>query len=66
MEYSERDTHMTSVGYESLVWVRDNEGKEFSCTLDHQRKGVSDFDDLTDHEKESCMNVSQIIGTERW
>ena len=30
MEYTERDAKITSVGYESLVWVRDDNGKEFS------------------------------------
>lgn len=66
MEYKERDAKITSVGYESLVWVRDDEGKEFSCSLDTNRGNVNKFDELTEHEKKSCMDVSQIIGTERW
>ena len=66
MEFTERDRNITSVGYESLVWVRDNDGKEFSCTLDNNRANVNTFDDLNDHEKKSCMDVSQIVGTERW
>lgn len=66
MEYSERNLKITSAGYESLVWVRDDDGKEFSCTLDANRGNVKKFDELTEHEKKSCMDVSQIIGTERW
>jgi hypothetical protein len=66
MEYNERDSRIGSVGYESMVWVRDNEGHEFSCTLDHSRSNVRSLDDLNDHERDSCMNVNQIIGTERW
>lgn len=66
MEFTERDPGVKSVGYESLVWVRDSKGKEFSCSLDRTRGGVHSLDDLTAHERSSCMDVSQIIGTERW
>ena len=66
MEFTERDLGVNSVGYESLVWVRDNNGKEFSCSLDNGRSGVHNISDLTDHERASCMDVSQIVGTERW
>ena len=50
----------------SMVWVRDSEGHEFACTLDHYRKNVNDLEELTEHERESCQNVNQIVGTERW
>lgn len=66
MEFMERDPRVNSVGYESLVWVRDNSGKEFSCSLDAVRDGVRSIDDLSDHERSSCMDVNLIIGTERW
>lgn len=66
MEFNERDTNIGSVGYASMVWVRDGEGREFSCTLDRSRNGVRSLDDLNDHERASCMNVNQIVGTERW
>jgi hypothetical protein len=35
-------------GYESMVWIRDKDGKEYACTA------------------AACMDVSQLIGTERW
>lgn len=66
MEFSERDAKLTSVGYESLVWVRDNDGREFSCTVGGNRGELKSFDELTEQEKKSCMDVSQIVGTERW
>lgn len=66
MECTERDLGVSSVGYESLVWVRDNSGREFSCSLDNSRSGVRSIGDLTDHERASCMDVNQIVGTERW
>nr|WP_320010794.1 hypothetical protein [uncultured Desulfobulbus sp.] len=66
MEFSERDRNLGNIGYESMVWVRDDKGREFSCNLDDGRGGVKSFNDLTDHEKASCTNVNEIIGTERW
>ena len=66
MQYIERDERQTSVGYESLVWVRDNEGREFSCTVAGKGGSPSRFEQLTEQEQKTCMDVSQIIGTERW
>jgi hypothetical protein len=66
MEFTERDSSIGSVGYESMVWVQDDNGREFSCTLDHSRSNVRSFNDLSEHERTSCMNVNQIVGTERW
>ena len=65
MEYIERDPRISAVGYESMVWVQDNSGREFSCTLDTSRS-VRGFGDLTEHERSSCMNVNAILGDERW
>ncbi len=66
MEFNERDKSIGDVGYESMVWVHDDKGREFNCTLDHARSGVKSLDDLSEHERASCMNVNSIIGTERW
>lgn len=66
MEYTERNPRVNAVGYESLVWVQDDNGKEFSCTLDTSRNGVRSINDLNDHERASCMDVNLIVGTERW
>ncbi|MBW2506287.1 MAG: hypothetical protein JRD19_04365 [Deltaproteobacteria bacterium] len=53
-------------GYESLVWIRDKNGKEYACTAAALRGNLKSKDELTDEEKVSCMDVSQLIGTERW
>lgn len=66
MEIIERDLGVRGVGYESMVWVRDDNGTEFSCSLDSPRSGIRSLGDLTDHERTSCMDVSVIVGTERW
>lgn len=52
--------------YGSLVWVNDDEGHEFVCTLDNANEEKKDYSDLTEEEKSTCMDVSNIVGTERW
>lgn len=52
-------------GYESMVWVRDKDGKEYACYL-KDIKNIKSKDQLTEEEKAKCMDVSQIVGTERW
>ncbi len=53
-------------GYESLVWLRDKDGKEYACYLDDIRGDIRTKEELTDEERASCLDVSQIVGTERW
>ncbi len=53
-------------GYESLVWIRDKDGKEYACSIDALRGNVKEGHELTDEEKANCLDVSQIVGTERW
>jgi hypothetical protein len=55
----------TTGGYESMVWIQDKEGKEYACYL-KDIKGIKKKEDLTEEEKANCMDVSQIVGTERW
>jgi len=52
-------------GYESMVWIRDKDGKEYACYVD-DIKSIKKKEDLTEEEKAKCMDVSQLIGTERW
>ncbi len=52
-------------GYESMVWVRDKDGKEYACYL-KDIKGIKTKEQLTEEEKAQCIDVSQIVGTERW
>ncbi len=53
-------------GYESLVWVRDKDGKEYACTAAALKGNIKEKEELTDEERENCMDVSLLIGTERW
>jgi hypothetical protein len=52
-------------GYESMVWIRDKDGKEYACYL-KDIKNIKTKEELTEEEKAQCLDVSQIIGTERW
>ena len=53
-------------GYESLVWIRDKDGKEYACSVKALKGNIKEKEELTDEEREKCMDVSQLIGTERW
>lgn len=53
-------------GYDNLVWIRDKNGKEYSCSADVLRNNLKDGDELTEDERARCVDVSEIIGTERW
>ena len=52
--------------YTSMVWIRDKDGKEYACYLEDIKGKVKSKEQLTDDEKSHCLDVSQIIGTERW
>ena len=52
----------TGGGYESMVWVQDEHGKEFACYL----HDINNPERLTEAEKAKCLDVNNLIGTERW
>lgn len=53
-------------GYESLAWIKDKNGKEYVCPISALSGDISQRKDLTEEEKKQCMDVNQLIGTERW
>lgn len=55
-----------SGGYESMVWIRDKDGKEYACYAKDLKGKLKTKDELSEEEKSKCMDVSQLIGTERW
>ncbi|MEW6426416.1 MAG: hypothetical protein AB1568_00115 [Thermodesulfobacteriota bacterium] len=55
-----------SGGYESMVWVRDKDGKEYACYLSDIKGKLKTKEELTEEERKNCLDVSLIIGTERW
>ena len=56
----------TKGGYEALVWIRDKDGKEYACTAAALKGNLKTKEELSEEEMESCMDVSLLIGTERW
>lgn len=52
--------------YGSMVWVNDKEGHEYVCTVDVEHLNEKDFDNLKQSEKDTCEDVNQFVGTERW
>jgi hypothetical protein len=59
-------TEIRKGGYESMVWIRDKDGKEYACYLDALKGNIKEKDQLSEEEKANCLDVSEIIGTERW
>jgi len=51
--------------YQKMVWVHDKDGKEYACYVDDLKGKLKAKDDLTDEEKESCLDLSQVVG-ESW
>jgi hypothetical protein len=47
--------------YNSMVWIRDKDGKEYACYL-KDIKGLKAKEDLTEEEKAKCLDTSQILG----
>ena len=54
-----------SGGYESMVWVNDRTGREFACYI-NDIKDIENFEDLPDEMRRKCLDVNNLIGTERW
>lgn len=54
-----------SGGYESMVWLNDSKGREFACYLDDVNN-IEHFEELPVEMQARCMDVSLLIGTERW
>ncbi|MFT5700875.1 MAG: hypothetical protein ACI8ZB_003760 [Desulforhopalus sp.] len=44
--------------YQSMVWVKDNDGKEYACYI----RDLKDKEHLTEEEKDKCVDLSQVLG----
>lgn len=56
----------TQSGFGDLVWIRDKDGKEYACSVEALKGNIKTKEELTEEEKKNCMDVSTIVGTERW
>lgn len=50
----------------SMAWVNDKEGHEFVCTVDKDHLKEKKYENLRKDERETCQDVNQLVGTERW
>ncbi len=55
-----------SGGYESLVWVRDKNGKEYACSIDAFKGKTNAIEELSEAQRAKCLDINLLIGTERW
>ena len=53
-------------GYEAMVWIRDKDGKEYACYANDLKGKIKKKEELIEEEKNKCLDVSELIGTERW
>lgn len=53
-------------GYASIVWIKDKNGKEYACYLEDVQGKNKEKEDLTPEQLRQCLDVNQLIGTERW
>ena len=51
--------------YQRMVWVHDKDGKEYACYLDDLKGKLKSKEDLTEEEKQKCLDLSQVVG-ESW
>ncbi len=48
-----------------MVWVNDRNGRKFACYI-NDTKIIESFEELPEHVREKCIDVNNLIGTERW
>ena len=51
--------------YSDYVFIYDKEGNEYDCPIKALKGNVKDGKELTDEEKKQCLDMAEIVGTER-
>ena len=52
---------LISEEYQKMVWIKDKDGKEYACYAE-DLKNLKRKEDLSDEERESCLDLSQVLG----
>jgi hypothetical protein len=47
--------------FQKMVWVQDQNGKEYACYID-DLKNIKKKEDLTEEEKAKCTDLSTVLG----
>ena len=53
-------------GYESMIQIRDKDGKKHACYFDDIKGKIKQKKELSDKQKSKCFDVSSFTETERW
>jgi len=51
--------------YGQLVFIYDKEGNEYACPIDALKSNIKDGRELSEEERKECLNMAEIVGTER-
>jgi hypothetical protein len=51
--------------YSEYVFVYDKEGNEYACPIKSIKGQVKKVSELSKAEKEKCLDMAEIVGTER-
>ena len=51
--------------YSDYVFVYDKEGNEYACPISSLKGQIKSTKELTEEEKKKCLNMGEIVGTER-
>lgn len=47
--------------FNKIVFVQDNNGTEYACSIDDSRD-VNSKEDLSQHEQKNCLNLNSVLG----
>jgi len=51
--------------YSDYVFIYDKKGNEYACPMKNIKGQIIKADKLTKEQKEKCLNMAEVIGTER-
>lgn len=51
--------------YSDYVFIYDKEGNEYACPIERLKGQIVKAEKLTEQEKKKCLNMGEVVGTER-
>ncbi len=48
--------------YQKMVWVNDNQGKQYACYAEDLKGNPERIGQLTEEEKKNCLDLSTVVG----
>ena len=53
------------LGYEEMVWIKDNEGREYACQFS-DIKVIKRKEEISEEEASRCVDVGEVINKDNW